>query len=120
VTPSFSPDTLLTLTGSRYLALVPIRWTDYRRVAATPSPRVTIMGIVPALHGTLVSYNPELRVLSGRTVVIATVQLDDAPPDLMPGMLLPCRIRCSPVTAVSGVRAMLASVAATAPLRGVR
>lgn len=118
VTPTFSPDTLVTIAGPEYLALIPVRWTDSRHLAATPGARLTVMGITPPVHGTVIALNPELHVINGRPVVIAIARLDAAPAQLMPGMLLPCRIHCAPVTAAAWSREFLASLTASAPLAG--
>ncbi|HKQ57334.1 MAG TPA: hypothetical protein VJY35_05665 [Candidatus Eisenbacteria bacterium] len=120
VMPTFSPDTLVTITGPEYLALVPVRWADYKRVAATPSPRVTITGIDPPLRGTLVALSPEVRLLRGMPVVIATAQLDPTSTGLMPGMLLPCQIRCSALTPRQIADQLIAQVRASHPGLGSR
>jgi hypothetical protein len=44
--------------------------------------------------------NRELQVMNGREVLMATARLDSPPADIMPGMLVQCRIRCTPMTAI--------------------
>ena len=100
LTPSFSQDVLVTIVARDHVALVPIPRSDYPRVAATPEPRFMFSGLSHPVRGTLLSMGRELQMLHGREVLIATVRLDSAPSDLMPGRLVPCRLACSPVTAV--------------------
>ena len=118
VTPSFSPDTLLTISGPEYLALIPIRRTDYRRVASTPGARFTLGGLSLPVRGRIVAFDRDLHVMSGHEVVIATAQLEGTSPDLMSGMLLPCRIQCAPVTVGGLGRQVLASLRASRALFG--
>ena len=119
VTPTFSSDTLLTISATDFIALLPIKWTDYRRVATTPRPRVTIFGLSPLpVRATIIALSSELRVLNNHEVVIATAQLEASPIGVMPGKLAQCRIECTPVTVVDYGRQILATVTASRPFFG--
>ena len=100
IIPSFSENTLVTIAAEEYVALVPIPRVDYPRVVATPRPQLVFSGLSQSVHGSLISMGRELQMLHGREVLIATARLEAPPPDVMPGMLVRCRIGCSPVTAV--------------------
>jgi len=118
VTPTFSGDVLLTISAPEYVALIPVRWTDYPRVAATTEPRLTFRGLSQAVHGTLVAMNRELQIMNGQEVLIATGRLEAPPADVMPGMLVQCRIHCTPVTALDYGKQLLRSAAASKSLLG--
>ena len=116
--PTFSADTLLTIAASEYVALIPVRWSDYRRVAATPEPLLTLTGLSQRVTGKVISMNREVQVLHGQEVVIATASLEAPPGDVMPGMLVRCRIHCGSVTAVEYGRQLILSATAVRSLLG--
>ena len=118
VTPTYSGDTLLTIAASEFLALIPVRRADYPRVASTTQARVTVQGLSKAVHGTLIGLNSEFRVMGGREVLIAVGRLETPTTEVMPGMLVKCRIHCAPVTAAEYGRQVLQLVAASQPLLG--
>jgi hypothetical protein len=96
---SFASDTLLTIADTRsYVALIPVRWGDYSRVASTHEPRLTVGTFPKKLEGRIVGVNREMKVLFGQKVVVATGLLDASSGSLMPGMLAHCRIECMPLT----------------------
>jgi hypothetical protein len=112
IAPSSSVDDLLTITDtSKYVALIPVKWTDYTRLASTSDPRVTLMGFSRALHGRIVAVNKEIQILGGQRVFMATALLEGSPDDLMPGMLAKCRIECKPMTAIEYLRRLFGLVA---------
>ena len=114
IAPSSSTNDLLTITDtSKYVAQIPVKWTDYTRLASTPDPRLTLMGFSRALHGRVVSVNKEVQVLNGQRVFMATALLEGSRDDLMPGMLAKCRIECRPMTALEYVRRFFGSLAAS-------
>jgi hypothetical protein len=109
-----SGDLLLTiLATSHYVAIMPVRWSDYARVVATPNARVTIAGFSRRVQGRILSLNREVEVLSGQKVVMATALLDSPPDDLLPGSIARCRIECQPLTAVEHGKFILRSIATT-------
>jgi len=118
VISTFSEGTLLTIASPEYVALIPVRWIDYRRVAATPKPSLVLLGLSQAVGGTVIAMNHELQVLRGQEVLIATGRIDAPPADVMPGMLVPCRITCTPVTALEYGRQVFQAATASRPLLG--
>ena len=111
VSPTFSGDMLLTiLATSHYVALMPIRATDYARVAATPNARVTVVGFSRRVQGRIVAVNRELQLQGTQKVVMATALLDSPPDDLLPGSLAQCRIECRPLTPIEQCRAIVHAV----------
>jgi hypothetical protein len=113
VTPTFSGDTLLTIAATDYVALLPVPWGDYRRVAATAEPRLSLRGFSHAVDGTVVSMTHEVQVLHGHEVVIATARLKATRADVMPGMLVQCSIHCTPITAIEYGRQFIQSATAS-------
>lgn len=112
IAPNFSGDLLLTiLATSHYVAVMPIRWSDYSRVAATPNARVTIAGFSRRVQGQILTLNREVELQFGQKVVMATALLDSPPDDLLPGSLARCRIECRPLTAIEHGRLILHSIA---------
>ncbi len=118
VFPTFSADTLLTIAATDYVALVPVRWSDYRRVAATHHALLTLTGLSQRVAGKVIAMNREIHVLHGEEVVIATASLEAPPADVMPGMLVRCRIHCASVTAVEYGRQFLLSATGSHSLLG--
>ena len=110
VCPTYSGDTLLTIAAREYIALLPVKSSDYRRVTATPGARVRITGLRETpIYGTIIAMNRDLQPLNGYRVAIATATLRATPADLMPGMLVQCQIDCAPVTILDyGRQALLA------------
>ena len=107
----FSTDTLLIISGTtNYVALIPVKWKDYARVARTQDPRVTLWGVSKRIHGNVIALNREIQMLQGEKVVIATALLADSSEDLIPGMLTRCHIECQPVTALEYVKRLFASL----------
>jgi HlyD family secretion protein len=94
-----------------YVALVPIRWSDYSRVAATGNAVVTITGFSRVIQGRIVTIEHEVHVRGTQRVVTATAVLDAPPPDLLPGSIARCQVACSPMTAVEYGRFVLHSIA---------
>lgn len=119
LTATYSSDTLLTISAPEYIALLPVKWSDYRRVAASPRARLRIDGLASApVYGTLLAMNRELHILNGNEVVIATALLDPTSTTVMAGMLVRCRIECAPVTAVEYGRHLFVALTATQPILG--
>ena len=105
-----STDTLLTISDTtELLALIPVKTSDYSRVANTPEARITLRGLARPAHGKIIAMDRETQVVQGHTVVIATALLAGNSQDLMPGMLSKCRIACRPVTAREYLKRMFAS-----------
>ena len=110
---AFYGDTLLTISDTtKYIALVPVKWSDYNRVASTQDPRVTLRGFSKTVRGTVIALNREVQLLHGQKVVIATALLEGTSEDLMPGMLARCRIACRPVTPFEYVKRFFVALAA--------
>jgi hypothetical protein len=119
IASTFSGDTLLTITAtSPFVALIPIRWNDYWRVANLKSPQVTIVGFSRAVRGRVVALNREVESLYGERVVMATALLDSPPEDLLPGSLVRCRVDCNPLTAVEYAKVVIRSLSASAQALG--
>ena len=119
IASTFSGDTLLTIAAtSPYVALIPIRWRDYSRVAGMKAPQVTIAGFSRAVRGRIVALNREVQLLYGERVVMATALLDSPPEDLLPGSLVRCRVACTPLTAMEYGKLVIRSVAASAEALG--
>ena len=119
VTPNYSSDTLLTIATPECIAILPVNWSDYRRVSASPRPRLSITGLAPTTqYGTIIAMNRQLHVLHGHEVFLVTAVLDSPSPAIMPGMLVRCRIDCAPVTAVQYGRQMYVALTASQPLLG--
>jgi biotin carboxyl carrier protein len=107
-----SGSTLLTISDpAQYVALVPIRWSDYARVAATPEARVMIAGFSRPVQGRIVALEHEVSTHGAQRVVMATALLDAPPKDLLPGSVARCKVVCSPMTAVEYGRFVLHSIA---------
>jgi hypothetical protein len=114
-----SGDVLLTISAtSQYVAHIPIRWTEYSRVAGTPDARVTIGGFSRPVHGRILALGRDLQVVSGQKVVIATASLDSPPADVLSGSLVRCRIECRPLAAIEYGRLFLHSIAASVEATG--
>jgi len=97
VSPTYSGDTLLTIASTEYIALLPIKASDYLRVTETPTPRIRLLGLRRTpVFGTIVAMNRELLTLNGFEVAMATASLDAGPADLMPGMMVQCQVECRP------------------------
>jgi uncharacterized protein with GYD domain len=118
ITPTYSGDTLVVITSTDYLALIPVRRSDYARVAATPQPRLTVRGLSTTVQGKLVGLGHEFKVIGGREALIAIGQLDGPNTDVMPGMLVPCRIQCRSVSVLDWVNQMRRTAAASQPFLG--
>ena len=118
ITPTYSGDTLVVITSTDYVALIPVRRTDYSRVAATPQPQLTIRGLSTTVRGKLIALGHEFKAISGHEALIAVGQLDGPNSDVMPGMLVPCRIQCTPVSALDWVNQMCRTAAASQPFLG--
>ena len=114
ISPAFSSDTLLTISDTtKFVALIPVKWTDYTRVAATPDARLTLVGLSKTVHGRVIGLNREIQDLRGQKVFIATALLEESAADLMPGMLAKCRIECRPVTVLEYVKRISGSLRAS-------
>jgi len=118
ITPTYSGDTLVVITATDYLALIPVRRSDYSRVAATTQPRLTVRGLSTTVQGTLVALGHEFKVIGGREALIAIGQLEGPNTDVMPGMLVPCRIQCTPVSALDWVNQLRRTAAASQSFMG--
>lgn len=119
IASTFSGDTLLTIAAtSPYVALIPIRWNDYWRVARMQSPQITIVGLSRTVRGRIVGMNREVQSLYGEHVVMATALLDAPPEDLLPGSLVRCRVDCNPLTAVEYGKLVIRSLSASAQALG--
>jgi hypothetical protein len=106
---SFSADTLVTIVDtSNYVALVPIRWSDYGRLRDQPEPTLTAWGLSAAVHGRITDLNSKMETLHGERVVMASGLLHDASSSLLPGMVARCAIRCPSSTAFQRARHFLA------------
>jgi len=111
---SSSPSGSLTVSAtSPYVALIPVRWTDYGRVAATPQARVTLFGFSRPVAGRIASLGREVHVAAQQKVIMATVLLDSPPPDVMPGITARCKIDCNPMTPLEYGQFILHSMATT-------
>jgi multidrug efflux pump subunit AcrA (membrane-fusion protein) len=114
-----SGDNLLSISEvSRYVALIPVRSSDYRRVAATREPAVTITGFSRPVRGRIIAMNHEVEELYGHKVVMATALLDSPPNDLLPGSIARCRIDCTPLAALDYGKFLLHSVATSIEAAG--
>lgn len=101
VVPTSSGDTLLTIAStSSCVAMVPIRWIDYPRVAAVKEPRITISGYSTPVEGKVIAINREMQNFYGQPVVMATAVLGSQPGDLLPGSLVKCNVAAAPLTAL--------------------
>jgi hypothetical protein len=117
IAATFAGDTLLTIAASRhYVALIPIRWSDYPRVAAVHAAAVTIPGFSRPVHGKVIALGHEVQALGNERVVMATALLDEPPADLLPGSLVRCTIGCRPLTAREYVALAARSVATAGSL----
>lgn len=119
VSPTFSGDTLLTIAATEYVALLPIKASDYLRVTGTPAPRIRLIGLRRTpVFGTIVAMNRELLTLNGYEVAMATASLDAAPADLMPGMMVQCQVECRPRSVADLGRQALIALRTSRVLRG--
>jgi uncharacterized protein with GYD domain len=118
ITPTYSGDTLVTVTSTEFLALIPVRRADYSRVASTTQARLTLRGLSGTVQGTLIGLNREFKVIGGHEALIATGRLDGLTADLMPGMLVQCRIHCAPVSFLDFVNQLRRTAAASQPFMG--
>jgi hypothetical protein len=119
ISSTYTGETLLTiLATSHYVAIMPIRWSDYRRVVLTPNARVTIAGFSRPVQGRILSLNREVEVHAGQKVVMATALLDSPPYDLLPGSTARCRIECRSLTAAEHGKLFLHSIATAVDLGG--
>jgi hypothetical protein len=119
ISSTYSGDMLLTiLTTSHYVAIMPIRWSDYSRVVGTPNARVTIAGFSRPVQGKILALNHEVEVHGGQKVVMATALLDSPPDDLLPGSVARCKIECRPLTAIEHGRLILRSIATSVDVTG--
>jgi hypothetical protein len=119
IVSSSSGDNLLSISEvSRYVALIPVRSSDYRRVAATHEPAVTITGFSRPVRGRIIAMNHEVEELYGHKVVMATALLDSPPDDLLPGSIARCRIDCTPLAALDYGKFLLHSVASSVEAAG--
>jgi hypothetical protein len=97
--------------SSPYVALIPVRWSDYARVSGTPDAGVTITGFSRLIRGRIVAMEHEVSSRANQKVVMATALLDDPPIDLLPGSIARCRIDCHPMTALEYARFILHAIA---------
>ncbi len=104
ISRAFSCDTLLTISAAEPVALIPVKVIDYPRLATKAEPRLTVRGLSKTIHGRVISLNREMQMLYGQKVVIATAVLEGTSQELMPGMLVKCRIECEPVTPLEYVK----------------
>ncbi len=108
ISREFSSDTLLTISDtSHYIATIPLRLQDYARLAGATTPPVTFWQQSTAVHGKIIGVSREIRSLRGEKVIIATARLDASGTELMPGMLVKCRIDCPPVTPLESAKRYL-------------
>jgi len=114
VSRASSADTLLTISDTtELLALIPVKASDYARVAATPDASLMLRGLARPVRGKIIALDRETHLLQGQSVVMATALLEGAPQDLMPGMFAKCRIACRPVTPLEYLKRTLDSWAAS-------
>jgi hypothetical protein len=107
-----SGSVLLTISDNdQYVALIPIRWSDYGRVSATPNALITIAGFSRMIQGRIVSLEHEVKTRGAQRVVMATAVLDSPPPDLLPGSVARCKVVCTPMTALEYGRFVLHNIA---------
>ena len=119
ISSTYSGNILLTiLATSQYVAIMPVRWSDYARVASTPNARVTISGFSRPVHGHVLALNHEVETHGGQKVVMATALLDSPPYDLLPGSTARCKIECRPLTAAEHGRIFLHTIAASVDMGG--
>ncbi len=118
IMPTYSGDTLVSIAATEYLALIPVQRTDYLRVAETKAARLSVRGLSKAVHGSLISMNGEFKVLGGREVLIAIGRLESPTTDVMPGMLVQCRIHCAPVSVIEYGNRLLRTAAASRSFLG--
>ena len=118
ITPTYSGDTLVTITANEYLALIPVQRSDYGRVASTTQARLTVRGLTHSVEGRLIGLNHEFKVIGGREVLIAIGQLDAPASEVMPGMLVQCCIHCTPRTVLEQLLQMGRAAAASRPFLG--
>jgi multidrug efflux pump subunit AcrA (membrane-fusion protein) len=97
--------------SSPYVALIPVRWSDYARVSATPDAPLTIGGFSRPIRGRIVALEHEVSTRASQKVVMATALLDDPPLDLLPGSVARCRIDCRSMTALEYVQFILHAIA---------
>ena len=97
--------------SSPYVALIPVRWSDYARVSATPEAPLTIAGFSRPIRGRIVALEHEVSTRASQKVVMATALLDDPPLDLLPGSVARCRIECRSMTALEYVQFILHAIA---------
>jgi len=109
VSRASSPDTLLTISDTTELvALIPVKSSDYSRVANTPDAQLTLRGLARPVHGKVIALDREMQIVQGQRVVIATALLAGPADGLMPGMLVKCRINCRPVTVLESLKRLFA------------
>jgi len=119
ISATYSGDMLLTiLATSHYVAIMPVRWSDYSRVAATPNARVMIAGFSRPVQGRILALNHEVETHAGQKVVMATALIDSPPDDLLPGSVARCKIECRPLTAAEHGKIFLHTIAASVDLGG--
>lgn len=113
ITRASSSDTLLTISDTTsYVALIPVKWMDYSRVATRPMPRLKVMGGARSILGQVIALGTEMQLLQGQQVVMATALLEGSGEALMPGMLAKCCIECQRVTVFEYVKGLLKTLAA--------
>ena len=112
VSSNNSSSALLTVAAtSSYVALIPIRWSDYARVSSTANAQVTLFGFSRPVLGHVVALGHEVQSVAQQKVVMATVFLDSPPPDLLQGSTARCRIDCNPMTALEYGRFIMNAMA---------
>jgi hypothetical protein len=106
----FSADTLLKVADTKTsVALIAVKWTDYARVAGSQGLLLTPWGASRATRGEMTALNPEVQLLNGAQVVMATAVFTDSSAMFLPGMVVRCRFECSPVTGFERLRRYVAA-----------
>lgn len=93
VTRSYGSDTLLVVQDtSAFTLTMPVRWEEQRRLVPGHRVAVQVPGLDEPLRGRLLQTGDEIRVVGGDQVLLATALIEDVPPGLVPGALVPCTI----------------------------
>jgi PHD/YefM family antitoxin component YafN of YafNO toxin-antitoxin module len=101
----FSGDTLLSVVDTTsYILLMPVGVEKYPYLSE--KQKVTVKG-KSGVSGTLNRLDKHVKIVGGRQVTIATARLEGIDMSLLPGLIVPCRIDCGPVSPLEFLRRTL-------------
>jgi multidrug efflux pump subunit AcrA (membrane-fusion protein) len=98
---SFSSDTLLIINDtSKHVIIMPIIWSDSKKIQIEQNVIVSYAGVDEELEGTITSIGNNVKTTNNLQYVLVTVVSNDKVEQLKPGLYVDCEVDCGSVTAL--------------------